>query len=465
MIRLARSSTVLALVFLAVALPASGTAAAGDAGRVLGKVVGAFPGKAEAAVYLKIDQAGADWLFDTVPQGDLYRKAVQERSTEFEARTGILPLRDVTALAVAMQPPAPGRSSASLLFFVEFRADPGKLLTALRKDADLPGSPLKMTGQDAGTVEAMAFKFVKNGLFFGEAALLGKLAATPAAGEDSPLGIEGPGAVEGEPRLVAVAMAPSQGVVAAGPMALLGKVRVVALALDALTLGGRITFTDAQTAKEAAAQLGAILTSISQAVAQSAQQEAKQDTSLLGLLSPAQLKGQVTGEWLTKLAEQLKPTAKGSAVTLSLPREQLPVLGTGVAFGALGMMAAVAVPNFRAAKETAQRRACFANQKVLMGASEMYNLDHGTQLKTLDAKTLGELVSQGYLKPIPEDPGQGEGTSGHYSMQPDGSVKCSFHGGVNEQSAAPPAEDASSSPPATGLGVYLKRALEGATGK
>jgi competence protein ComGC len=451
------------LCLFAVALSAAPAATAGDAGRVLGRVVGAFPGKAEAAAYLKIDQAGADLLFDALPQGELYRKAIQDQSVEFEARTGLLPLRDVTAVALAMQPPAPGRASASLLFFVEFKADPARLLAALQKDAALPGSSLEMKGKDAGTIDQMAFKFVKGGLFFGEPALVDKLAEPPAGGEDSPLGLEGPAAVEGEPRLVAVGMAPNRGAATAGPLALLGKVRVVALALDALALGMRVTFTDAQSAKEAAAQLSGMIASVSQAMTQTVEQEAKQDTSLLGLLSPTRLRGQISSQWLAKLAEQVKPAAKGSAVNFAIPREQLPALGTGVAFGALGVMAAVAVPNFRAAKDKAQRRACFANQKVLMGASEMYNMDHGTQLKTLDAKALAELVDKGYLKSIPEDPGQGEGSSGHYSFQEDGSVKCSVHGGVDEP--APQVEEAAPSQQVPGLGGLLQKALEGATGR
>lgn len=52
-------------------------------------------------------------------------------------------------------------------------------------------------------------------------------------------------------------------------------------------------------------------------------------------------------------------------------------------------------------------RACFANQKTIAGAIEMYNLDYGTDVKVLDASLREKLVEDGYLQQFPDDPGEG----------------------------------------------------------
>jgi type II secretory pathway pseudopilin PulG len=56
----------------------------------------------------------------------------------------------------------------------------------------------------------------------------------------------------------------------------------------------------------------------------------------------------------------------------------------------IGTMAAIAIPNFRAARERANSRACYANQKTISGAVEMYNLDKNTK-RTDFSVTLNDL--------------------------------------------------------------------------
>ena len=46
----------------------------------------------------------------------------------------------------------------------------------------------------------------------------------------------------------------------------------------------------------------------------------------------------------------------------------------------IGVLAAIAIPNFRQAREKSNQRACYANQKTILGAIEMYNLDYGIQM-------------------------------------------------------------------------------------
>ncbi len=95
----------------------------------------------------------------------------------------------------------------------------------------------------------------------------------------------------------------------------------------------------------------------------------------------------------------------------------------------IGVLAAIAVPNFRRARERANQRACYANQKTIAGAVEMYNLDYCTSVTTLDGSVFTNLKDAGYLQSIPDDPGGGIGSSGNYVLT-NGDISCSIHGAI-----------------------------------
>lgn len=98
----------------------------------------------------------------------------------------------------------------------------------------------------------------------------------------------------------------------------------------------------------------------------------------------------------------------------------------------IGVLAAIAVPNFRAARKRANVRACYANQKTIVGAVEMYNLDNNTSETDLEA-IKDKLVEQGYLQAFPDDPG-GLGT---YSLtDANGGITCSEHGAIQGDDGA-----------------------------
>jgi len=62
---------------------------------------------------------------------------------------------------------------------------------------------------------------------------------------------------------------------------------------------------------------------------------------------------------------------------------------------------------------------------------EMYNLDKNTKRTALDAAFFTSLKSGGYLQSIPQDPGQGPGTSGHYhDTTENNGIYCSVHGSI-----------------------------------
>ena len=95
-----------------------------------------------------------------------------------------------------------------------------------------------------------------------------------------------------------------------------------------------------------------------------------------------------------------------------------------------GILAAIAIPNFTKARSKAQQRACYANQKTIAGATEMYNLDYNTRIHDLSNEFMTKLVSDGYLRSIPQCPSDKSGKQ-CYSMTPDGTVICSQHGSVS----------------------------------
>lgn len=80
-------------------------------------------------------------------------------------------------------------------------------------------------------------------------------------------------------------------------------------------------------------------------------------------------------------------------------------------------------------------RACFAQQRVLLGAIEMYNMDNKNGIKTNDGKTIIDqqifslLLSEGYLKsPIKPLPGCKLLTTGNITET--GEIECELHGSV-----------------------------------
>ena len=67
----------------------------------------------------------------------------------------------------------------------------------------------------------------------------------------------------------------------------------------------------------------------------------------------------------------------------------------------IGLLSAIAIPNFVKARTSAQTNACISNLKQIEGAIVLYNLDTGA-----DPATLGAL-SPDYLKSTPTCPGGG----------------------------------------------------------
>lgn len=92
----------------------------------------------------------------------------------------------------------------------------------------------------------------------------------------------------------------------------------------------------------------------------------------------------------------------------------------------IGILAAIAIPNFKKARESARQKSCYANIRVILGAVEMYNMDSSQMMDTL---VINDLVSQGYLKNEPAKPESDCNYQGT-SLTGNGVIKCDRHGAV-----------------------------------
>ena len=81
----------------------------------------------------------------------------------------------------------------------------------------------------------------------------------------------------------------------------------------------------------------------------------------------------------------------------------------------IGLLAAVAIPNFMRARERAQRNACIANLKQIDGAKTLWALDTGAA--SGDAVVMTDIVTA-YIKATPSCPAGGTYTIGTVGEEP-----------------------------------------------
>ncbi|NCB38144.1 MAG: hypothetical protein EOM80_05180 [Erysipelotrichia bacterium] len=100
-----------------------------------------------------------------------------------------------------------------------------------------------------------------------------------------------------------------------------------------------------------------------------------------------------------------------------------------IVIGIIGVLAAMAIPNFRKAREQARDKACYANQRVLLGAVEMYNMDNQQQMESLN---IDALLNGKYLKYRPSLPERGCRYLSRGNLAQNGMIYCHIHGAVED---------------------------------
>ncbi len=122
-------------------------------------------------------------------------------------------------------------------------------------------------------------------------------------------------------------------------------------------------------------------------------------------------------------ADQPRPT-----VTVVQRQEAKPVGSWGVS----GFFpAAILVPNFRKAREQSREKACYANMRVILGAVEMYNMDHSSMLRMVDDQVITGLCQGNYLKGGINRPEAGCAYLSSGDLTGNGVIYCAMHGAVD----------------------------------
>jgi|GEM_PF-5156636 len=162
------------------------------------------------------------------------------------------------------------------------------------------------------------------------------------------------------------------------------------------------------------------------------------EASLVQLLKPDMRTQKLILTLLKAVVAGIKIENIGSTVAVSilLPSELSKYLvpeNVLVTAAVTGVLAAVAIPNFRRAREEARKKACYANMRVILGATEMYNMDHSVMKKSLndeDVRQSGELVKEGYLKSGVTSPEPGCKYFSEGDLTGNGQIRCTVHGTV-----------------------------------
>lgn len=105
-------------------------------------------------------------------------------------------------------------------------------------------------------------------------------------------------------------------------------------------------------------------------------------------------------------------------------------------FAIIGILAAIALPNQpRGSRDRARERACYANMRVILGAVEMYNMDHSVMIDRIgdaDVGPHGILVRGQYLKSGISKPETKCSYDTIGKLTGDGKIVCATHGTVEE---------------------------------
>lgn len=98
----------------------------------------------------------------------------------------------------------------------------------------------------------------------------------------------------------------------------------------------------------------------------------------------------------------------------------------------IGILLAIAVPNFVRARETSRAKACVANLKTIDGAVQQFAMTHNVQNGSgIGALGLQGLMDEGFLKTLPACP-----SSGTYAFTTiNSSPTCSVGGTVGDSQA------------------------------
>ena len=110
---------------------------------------------------------------------------------------------------------------------------------------------------------------------------------------------------------------------------------------------------------------------------------------------------------------------------LKLKRNGFTLVEIMVVVTIIGLLSAVAVPNFMKTRVRVRENTCMANMKQINGALEMAStLDSGVVIASLDASGIESVIVPDYVRKMPIC------QLGTYSTDANGDIQCSEHGSL-----------------------------------
>ena len=104
------------------------------------------------------------------------------------------------------------------------------------------------------------------------------------------------------------------------------------------------------------------------------------------------------------------------------------------------------IPSVFARRDAAYHKACFSNQRVILGAIEMYNMDHDVMMTECNEYNLHLLCDEGYLKQMPTKPREQCEYLSNSDLTATGVIYCKYHGSFDhdektQQPVVPPSPE------------------------
>lgn len=395
--------------------------------RPLVRLVGLAPGETQAIALLENSPELRQRLLGVLPGGEGYREVLEERGKLLGLRTGVDPLGDLERVGFAFSREEGGKRH--VLLQLEYRRDPAPLLRALDADPEL-GRSIQMPGEAPGRIGTLAFHLLPRSILIASRETLASLREKPAPGASylPSQAARGKGSAarfflawRGPPR---PAGGPRGKRAEPTPMDVLARLRVGVLTLDEASLRFRLQGGERQDAEFLADW---VAEGLGKALAGPPAPEAD---SLAELLSPASIGREAARRTLRRFLQGLTVDRGRGSLELACGLGHMPSPGVLGQISGVGVLAAMAIPNFRAARARALQRACYAEQRILTGAAEMHAMDTGEVVRELTPELLQRWRKEGYLFRQPSDPGQGEDSAANFYMRRDvpGQVACKVHG-------------------------------------
>jgi len=408
-----------------------------------------LPENTRVVLSVRMNPEVREWLLTSFPMNpEIYKKLATEQAQQFAKATGFDPMQDVESLVMAIGERARGAPPSALLI-ARVKGDAVKLGNVLGADPKLTKSLRKSTvkGTTILTAEEIDFAFLPRMILIGTSGALTPLLERTADSASNTTFLGGiPGAALENSILFLSAQIPtalrasaaSNSQVTQVGGGILARLQHVSVALDDKDVTVVFQLDSKDAAQVGSDQLKGMLTTTKGILEGMAKPVAGDKASPIEYIHPRALLGRVAALSGLQAVNSAQISVDSEQTRLSIPKDKIPVFKGGMSVFLVGMaLAAGTVVGAAQQHGSMERDTCFANQRLLTGALELYNADKKKQAKLEDVA--GEQGTGKYLpEGKPDDPGQGSGSFKNYATLADGTVYCKVHGRPEAPVVTPP---------------------------